>query len=77
MIATYLKKEIQETKMTEETIQRIINERANSYEFGKAGNRFKLYFNNAEDLKNQINALEIIGLISEEDNPVKREVLKK
>ena len=29
-------------------------ERANSYEVGKAGNRFKIYFNDVEDLKRQM-----------------------
>ena len=48
--------------------QIIINktEKANSYEFGKAGNRFKLYFETAEDLKQQINNLIQQGLYSEE-----------
>ena len=32
-------------------------ERANSYEFGKAHNRFKLYFDNAEELKVLVNSL--------------------
>ncbi len=46
----------------------IINkkERPNSYEFGKAGSRFKLYFEDAEDLKKQIKALEDSGLYKEE-----------
>lgn len=40
--------------------------RANSYEFGKAGNRFKLYFEDAVDLKTQIDNLIQQGLYSEE-----------
>ena len=40
--------------------------RANSYEFGKAGNRFKLYFEDAADLKIQIDNLIQQGLYSEE-----------
>lgn len=40
--------------------------RANSYEFGKAGNRFKLYFEDAQDLKTQIDNLIQQGLYSEE-----------
>jgi len=63
--------------MSEETIQRIINEKGNSYEFGKAGNRFKLYFNTPEDLKSQINALVTIGLIKPEDNPLSKIQLNK
>ena len=52
--------------MMEEQI--IINKtfRANSYEFGKAGNRFKLYFEDAADLKTQIDNLVQQGLYSEE-----------
>jgi hypothetical protein len=48
--------------------QIIINktEKPNSYEFGKAGNRFKLYFDTAEDLKIQINNLIQQGLYSED-----------
>jgi hypothetical protein len=38
--------------------------RANSYEFGKAGNRFKLYFENPADLKKQIDDLIALGLYS-------------
>ena len=56
--------------MEEEKIQKIINEKPNSYEFGKAGNRFKLYFNTAEDLKKEIQTLVTIGLLSEEENPL-------
>jgi hypothetical protein len=43
---------MEETKIINKT------EKPNSYEFGKAGNRFKLYFEDAEDLKKQIKALE-------------------
>jgi hypothetical protein len=39
-------------------------ERPNSYEFGKAGARVKLYFENAEDLAHQIKALAEIGVPS-------------
>jgi hypothetical protein len=48
--------------------QIIINktEKPNSYEFGKAGNRFKLYFDTAEDLKQQMNNLILQGLYSED-----------
>lgn len=42
------------------------NYRANSYEFGKAGNRFKLYFEDAQDLKTQIDNLIQQGIYSED-----------
>ena len=32
-------------------------EKPNSWEFGKAGNRWKLYFENSEDLKKMIDEL--------------------
>lgn len=41
-------------------------EKPNSYEFGKAGNRFKLYFENAEDLQKQITKLKERGIYSED-----------
>lgn len=45
----------------------IINrtERPNSYEFGKAGNRFKLYFDAITDLNEQMRDLKALGLIDE------------
>lgn len=48
--------------MVEEQVQIIRKEKANSYEFGKVGDRFKLYFETAEDLKAQIDVLEKLGL---------------
>lgn len=50
--------------------QEIINktEKPNSYEFGKSGNRFKLYFEDAQDLKFQIQELKSVGLYKEELN---------
>jgi hypothetical protein len=44
--------------------QVIINktERPNSYEFGKAGARVKLYFETADDLKLQMDKLLLIGV---------------
>lgn len=50
----------------EEVININRNERPNSYEFGKAGNRFKLYFDTAEDLQKQIKDLEDKNLYKEE-----------
>ena len=41
------------------TITRV--EKPNSYEFGKAGNRFKIYFADAEDLKKEIDSLRALG----------------
>jgi len=53
--------------MSEE--QTIINktEKPSSYEFGKAGNRFKLYFDTAKDLENQINELKKLGIYKDEN----------
>lgn len=47
----------------------VINEtkRPSSYEFGKAGNRFKLYFDTPEDLQNQINKLKELNLYLENE----------
>ena len=42
------------------------NFRANSYECGKAGNRFKLYFEDAEDLQKQIDSLKALGYLNDE-----------
>lgn len=44
-------------KMHNDTVKHI-KERPHSYEFGKAGNRFKLYFNSVMDLQDMISALE-------------------
>ena len=52
----------------EEQIVRTINDRPNSYEFGKAGNRFKLYFNDAADLQKQIKELKDTGLYKEDED---------
>lgn len=57
--------------MTEEQI--IINktEKPNSFETGKPSNRFKLYFDTAEDLANQINNLKSLGLYQDEGEAIK------
>ena len=52
----------------EETKQIVIKDRPNSYEFGKPGNRFKLYFEDIEDLKAQIQELKDKGLYDEDTN---------
>lgn len=41
-------------------------EKPNSYEFGKAGNRFKLYFDTVENLKLQLKELETAGIFIKE-----------
>lgn len=46
-------------KMNEVIINK--TEKANSFEFGKAGNRFKVYFEEAEDLKKKIDNLKEQG----------------
>jgi len=49
--------------------QVIINktEKPNSFETGKPGSRFKIYFSDIEDLKKQLEELVKEGLILEED----------
>ena len=42
-------------------------EKANSYEFGKASNRFKLYFETPEELRKQIDDLKALGFVINED----------
>lgn len=42
-------------------------EKPNSYEFGKAGNRFKIYYSDSEDLQGQLNKLVEAGLAVEGD----------
>ena len=41
-------------------------EKPNSYEIGRTGKRLKLYFNLAEDLQQQIDALKKIGVFPED-----------
>jgi len=49
--------------------QVIINktEKPNSFETGKAGSRFKLYFDTVEDLETQINKLVDKGLLDQRE----------
>ena len=42
------------------------NKRPNSYEFGKAGNRVKIYFDTLEELKAQVEAYKLAGFGVEE-----------
>ena len=60
---------------TETNTTYVVNEsfRANSYEFGKAGNRFKLYFEDTKDLENQLNNLKEAGLINLDEILIKSE----
>ena len=41
-------------------------EKPSSFEFGKAGNRFKIYFDTPENLKKDIDKLKELGLYTEE-----------
>jgi len=41
-------------------------EKPSSFEFGRAGNRFKLYFDTPENLQIQINKLKELNLYEEE-----------
>jgi len=54
---------------TQENTSFVINEnpKACSYEFGKAGNRHKIYYDDAEDLDIQLKALVEKGYAKEED----------
>lgn len=45
---------------TQQILQRV--EKPNSYEFGKAGNRWKLFFSDAKELKALMNELVKEGL---------------
>lgn len=42
------------------------NARPNSYEFGKASNRHKIYYDKPEELKELLEALNAMGLIDSE-----------
>jgi len=42
-------------------------EKANSYEFGKADNRIKIYFSDIDDLKKQLKSLEEIGIMAKKE----------
>lgn len=50
-----VKEEIKQEASDNEVILK--KDKPNSYEFGKAGNRFKVYFNSPEDLEEQVKAL--------------------
>jgi len=67
---TETEKELLHTLLkTKENTSFVISEnpRANSYEFGKPGNRFKIYFSDIDDLKFQLKGLVEAGLILEEE----------
>jgi hypothetical protein len=42
-------------------------EKANSYEFGKAGNRHKIYYETPEELAEHINKLKELGYTEDEN----------
>lgn len=42
-------------------------EKPNSFEVGKIGKRFKIYYKDIEDLNNQLKQLVEAGLIAEDD----------
>lgn len=42
-------------------------EKPNSYEFGKASNRFKIYYDEVAELKTHLEKLKNCGLYSEEE----------
>jgi hypothetical protein len=50
----------------EETKQIISTDRKNSYEFGKAGNRHKVYYDTIEELKAIMDNLKLAGLVDDE-----------
>ena len=62
---------MEEIKKTQENVSFVINEtlKSQSFEFGKAGNRFKLYFSDSDDLQKQVNYLIADGFIDPEDAP--------
>ena len=47
------------------SIARVINESQSSYEFGKASNRHKVYYNNVGDLMTKMEELKIAGLVDD------------
>ena len=47
-------------------VSRVINESQSSYEFGKATNRHKVYYNNVEDLTDKIKLLKQAGLVEDD-----------
>ena len=53
---------------TNENTTFVINEnsKGNSYEFGKATNRHKIYYNSVEELKKHIKELKEAGYIDED-----------
>jgi len=54
-------------KTMEETIVKNVTEKPNSFEVGKAGRRFKLYFADKADLMAQLKGFVDEGILSEED----------
>ena len=56
-------KETENLLVMKDKLQLLINktEKPNSFEVGKTGSRFKIYFDTAEDLKSQVDALKKAG----------------
>lgn len=59
-----------EPTKTQENTTFVIEEKkkANSFETGKAGSRLKIYFEDAKDLKTQIDELKVMGIYKEDSN---------
>ncbi len=55
--------------MNEENTQYVIEKKElpHSYEVGKSGNRFKIYFKDIEDLKSKIKSLKEAGFLDENE----------
>lgn len=49
---------------------------ANSYEIGSAGNRFKLYFETPQELKEKMQELKDAGLMDQDLNKVMEDLMK-
>ena len=49
------------------------NDKPHSYEFGKAGNRHKVYYNTVEELKEHVELLKVADLYLEENSEIKPE----
>ena len=51
-----------------ESKQLIINDKPNSFEFGRAGSRHKVYYNSVDELMLHIEKLKNIGLYKEDES---------
>ena len=64
---------IQTTAMTQHSIVKTIADKPHSYEFGKAGARHKVYYNDIGELQNHIESLKHAGLWVDEEFPIPAE----